>query len=60
MIYDLDKLIEGKSFIKENIKNLEAALEVEREKLVDYEKHIEDAQEILKLHGKGQADESSG
>ena len=51
MIYDLDKLIEGKRCILDNIKAFEEALVAEKQKLEEYDRHIKDAQEILKQHG---------
>ena len=51
--YDLDKLIEGKFHIQENIKALEAAVEAEKQKLKEYDRHIEDARKILEQHGVG-------
>ena len=65
MIYDLEKLIEGRESIKANIKALEEALDIERKKLEDYNGHIEASQEILKQHGEdpskyGGTDEASG
>lgn len=65
MIYDLEKLIEGREHIKANIVALEEALKAEQAKLADYEGHIKASQAILEKHGEdpskyGGTDEASG
>ena len=65
MIYDLEKLIEGRENIKANIKALEEALKTEHEKLEEYNGHIKASQAILEQHGEdpskyGGTDEASG
>ena len=59
MMYDLDKLIEGREFIIKNIAALEEGLEKEKARLADYNHHIEEAQKILRMHQEAR-DENSG
>jgi hypothetical protein len=52
-VYDLDSLRRGLISIEDNIRALEEALDLEREKKINYEREIIAAEAILNLHRRG-------